>query len=119
MKPTIMILGSRHLANPGMDAYNFKMDDVLAPKRQSEIERLVTLLKPFQPTKVALEVDERFMPEINANYQGYLKDTYELKRGEGDQIGFRLAKQMGHQKLYGVDYWPSITRFFQKILTRI
>ena len=37
-KPTIMILGSGHFANPGLDAYNYRMDDVLAPKRQSEIE---------------------------------------------------------------------------------
>ena len=105
-KPTVMILGSGHLANPGADAFNFKMDDVLASKRQREIGQLVTQLKAFQPTKIALEEDERFDPEINANYQHYLKGTYELKRGEGDQIGFRLAKQMGHPKLYGVDYWP-------------
>lgn len=112
MKTTIMILGSGHLANPGADTYNFRMDDVLAPKRQREIEQLVALLKPFRPTKIALEVDERFMAEIHANYQGYLESTYELKRGEGDQIGFRLAKQMGHQKLYGVDYWPEHDPFF-------
>ena len=105
MKPTVMILGSSHLANPGMDGFNYKMDDVLAPKRQREIEQLVAQLKPFRPTKIALEADERFDAEINANYQCYLKGTYELKRGEGDQIGFRLAKQMGHPKLYGVDYW--------------
>ena len=111
-KPTIMILGSGHLANPGMDAFNFKMDDVLAPKRQREIEQLVSQLKAFQPTKIALEADERFDPEINANYQGYLEGAYELKRGEGDQIGFRLAKQMGHPKIYCVDYWPEQDPFF-------
>ncbi len=116
MKPTIMILGSGHLANPGADAYNFKMDDVLAPKRQRELEALVTQLKAFQPTKIALEVDERFEPEINANYQSYLKDTYELKRHEVHQIGFRLAKQMGHPKLYGVDYWPEQNPFLPEDL---
>lgn len=99
-----MILGSGHLANPGMDGINYKMDDVLAPKRQREIEQLVTQLKTFQPTKIALEQDPSRNAEINANYQGYLAGTYELKRGEGDQIGFRLAKQMRHSKLYGVDY---------------
>ena len=106
MKPTIMILGSGHLAPSGMDTFNYKMDDVLAPKRQSEIEQLVAQLKPFRPTKIALEADERFDAEINANYQGYLKGTYELARGEGDQIGFRLAKHLGHPKMYCVDYWP-------------
>ena len=105
-KPTIMILGSEHFANPGMDARNVKMDDVLAPKRQHEIRELIRLLGVFQPTKIALEVDERFDAEINANYQGYLEGTYPLTRREGEQIGYRLAKQMGHPKMYCVDYWP-------------
>ena len=107
MKPTIMILGSGHLANPGMDGSNYKMDDVFAPKRQREIEQLVAQLKPFRSTKIALEADARFDLEINANYQRYLKGTYELKRGEGDQIGFRLAKQLEHSKVYCVDYFRS------------
>ena len=107
MKPTIMILGSRHLANPGMDGLNTRMDDVLAPKRQREIKQLVEQLKAFNPTKIALEIDFSRNAEINAVYQGYLKGTYELKRNEGDQIGYRLAKQLGHLKVYCVDYFRS------------
>lgn len=114
-KPTIMILGSTHLANPGMDVYNTKMDDVLAPKRQREIEQLVAQLKAFRPTKIAIEADERFDAKINADYHGYLEGTYELKRGEGNQIGFRLAKQMGHPKMYCVDYWPERWPILEKI----
>ena len=104
-KPTVMILGSTHLANDGLDVYNTKMDDVRAPKRQREIEQLVEQLKEFKPTKIALELDEKTHGAgTQTEYQGYLKGTYKLKRGEGDQIGFRLAKQMGHPKLYCVDY---------------
>ena len=106
MKPTVMILGSTHLANDGLDVYNTKMDDVLAPKRQREIEQMVTQLKPFRPTKIAVELDPSRDAEVTANYQAYLEGTYELGRYESDQIGFRLAKQMGHSKVYGVDYWP-------------
>ena len=97
-KPTIMILGTTHFANPGMDGINTKMDDVLAPKRQREIEQLVEQLKAFGPTKIALEVDFSRDAEINGYYQGYLKRIHELTRGEGDQIGFRLAKQTGTPK---------------------
>ena len=104
-KPTIMILGSGHLANPGMDDFNYKMDDVIAPKRQSEIEQLVQQLREFKPTKLAFEIDFSRTPEANATYQDYLKGAYELKRHESDQIGFRLAKQMGHSKVYCVDYF--------------
>ncbi len=107
MKPTIMILGSEHLANPGADTFNRKMDDVLAPKRQRELEQLTQQLTEFKPTKVALEIDEeRSDADVQEKYQGYLNGTYELTRSEGDQIGFRLAKQMGHSKVYCVDYFP-------------
>ena len=104
-KTTIMVLGSPHLANPGMDTYNSKMDDMLAPKRQREIQEVVKRLKAFKPTKIALEVDSERDTEVNAKYQGYLDGTYKLKRGEGDQIGFRLAKKMGHSKVYCVDHF--------------
>ncbi len=116
-KPTVMILGSTHLANPGNDGFNTKMDDVLAPKRQREIQQLVEQLKEFKPTKIALERDPSSDPETNTNYQNYLKGTYELKRGEGDQIGFRLAKLMGQSRLYGVDYWPKEHPILGKIDT--
>ena len=113
MKPTVMVLGSSHLANPGVDAFNFRMDDVLAPKRQREIEQLVEQLKEFKPTKIAFERDEKTNGAgTQTEYQGYLKGTYELKRNEHDQIGFRLAKQMGHPKVYCVDYWPEQNPFF-------
>ena len=112
MKPTVMILGSGHLANPGLDAFNYKMDDVLAPKRQQEIQQLVTQLKAFQPTKIALEADPSRDAKVNASYRDYLNGTYELQRNEGDQIGYRLAKQMGHQKLYCVDYWDDWYKAF-------
>lgn len=112
MKPTIMILGSGHLANPGKDTFNIRMDDVLAPKRQDEIKRLVSQLKQFHPTKIALQADQRFAPEINVNYQDYVDGTYDLKRWEHDQIGFRLAKQMRHSKVYCVDFCPEHDPFF-------
>ena len=104
-KPTIMILGSSHLANPGMDSVNPKIDDVLSPKRQREIEQLVKQLTEFKPTKLAFEIDDSLSAEINAIYQDYLKGTYKLKPHESEQIGFRLAKQMGHSKVHCVDYF--------------
>lgn len=112
MKPTIMILGSGHLANPGKDRFNLRMDDVLAEKRQREIERLVSQLEPFRPTKIGIQADQRFASEINSNYQDYLTGTYQLKRWEGEQIGFRLGKQMEHPKIYCVDYLPEQDPFF-------
>ncbi|MCY3551312.1 MAG: hypothetical protein OXH39_12705 [Candidatus Poribacteria bacterium] len=55
MKPTVMVLGTYHMANPGADAVNFEADEVLAPKRQRELQQLVEQLARFNPTKITIE----------------------------------------------------------------
>ena len=97
-KPTIMILGSGHLANWGADRINFKMDDVLAPKRQAELQELAEQLARFKPTKIAVEVDERWDTELQEEYNGYLKDNFQLERHEIHQIGFRWRKRWDTQR---------------------
>ena len=37
-RPALMILGTAHFANPGRDVINRQVDDVLAPKRQAELQ---------------------------------------------------------------------------------
>ena len=103
-KPTIMILGSGHLANWGADRINYRMDDVLAPKRQAELQQLAEQLARFKPTKIAVEVDTHWEAELQEEYNGYLQGNFQLKPHEIHQIGFRLAKQMGHPKVHCVDY---------------
>lgn len=110
-KTSVMILGSDHLNNPEFNLINIQYDDVLAPKRQAEMEALVKRLKPFCPTKIAITVDEQYNQETQEKYQGYLKGTYQLTRCEYNQIGFRLAKALGHPRLYCVDYFPEYNPF--------
>ena len=99
-----MILGSWHFS-----------DDVLVPKRQREIKQVFEHLKAFKPTKIAVELDPSRCISENKRYQGYLNGTYELGPYEGDQIGYRLAKEFGHSKVYCVDYWPERNPIFEKI----
>ena len=109
----IMILGSGHLANPGMDGSIIKWMMSSPPNVNTRLNRWLTHLKEFKPTKIAVELQiQAVMPTLKTNYRGYLEGMYELKRGERDQIGFRLAKQMGHPKMYCVDYWPEHNPFF-------
>lgn len=100
-KPTIMILGSPHLAGWG----EIKVDDMRTPKRQAQLQQLTDLLVHFQPTKIAVEVDH-LDTDLQTEYDAYLKDNFQLECHEIHQVGFRLAKQMGHSKIYCVDYWP-------------
>ncbi|QQS42816.1 MAG: hypothetical protein IPM63_07750 [Acidobacteriota bacterium] len=98
----VLMVGSYHMANPGLDRFNLKADDVLAEKRQKEIKALVDRLAGFKPTKVAIE-DPWAGKSASDRWQSYLKGTRELRPSEEEQIGFRLAKQMGHQEVFPID----------------
>jgi hypothetical protein len=100
----IMILGTYHMANPGLDAVNTEADDVLAPRRQREIAELANRLARFRPTKIMLEAAYADRAEDQARYRRYVAGTYQLTHNESDQIGFRLAKQLGHATIYPIDF---------------
>ena len=101
-RPEILVLGVYHMANPGRDVYNLQADDVLSPKRQQELAELAAVLKRFRPTKIAVESNygEDAVPK---RYAEYLAGTHELTRNEREQIGFRVAKELGHTAIYGAD----------------
>ena len=98
----VLVLGVYHMANPGHDIFNTKADDVLAPKRQQEIEQLARVLKKFAPTKIAIEADV-WSQRVPKEYADYLAGKYTLSRNEIDQIGYRLAKELGNKAVYPVD----------------
>jgi hypothetical protein len=102
VRPEILILGTYHMASPGRDVHNMEVDDVLAAARQQEMAELIDVLKGFRPTKIAIEaqVGSRRVAE---RYTEYLRGEYTLSRNETDQIGFRLARELGHQVIYPVD----------------
>jgi len=98
----VLVLGVYHMNNPGRDIFNMQADDVLAPKRQAEIAHVVAALTRFHPTKVAIEDtvgDDRYPKR----YAEYLAGKHELTRNEVEQIGFRVAKELGHKTVYPVD----------------
>jgi hypothetical protein len=101
-RPEILVLGTYHMANPGHDIYNMRADDDLSPKRQQEIAQLIEVLKRFHPTKIAVEADVG-SKRVGTEYSDYLIGKYTLSRNEIDQIGYRLAKELGHRAVYPVD----------------
>jgi hypothetical protein len=90
------------MANPGRDIHNMQADDVLSPKRQQEMAELLEVLKRFRPTKIALEGGVTGS-RVTREYPDYLAGKYTLSRNEIDQIGYRLAKELGHRAVYPVD----------------
>jgi hypothetical protein len=101
-RPEILVLGTYHMSNPGRDIHNMQADDVLSEKRQQEIAQLIEDLKRFHPTKIAIEADVG-SEQVEREYSDYVAGKYTLTRNETNQIGYRLAKELGHHTIYPVD----------------
>jgi Family of unknown function (DUF5694) len=101
-RPEILVLGTYHMSNPGHDVYNMQADDVQSPKRQQEIAELIEVLTRFHPTKIAIEADTTSQ-KVAKEYSDYVAGKYALSRNEIDQIGYRLAKKLGHHAVFPVD----------------
>lgn len=101
--PRILLLGSYHMANPGLDMYNLAADDVTTEKRQAEIEKLVNALDQFKPTRIAVEAVPEDSETLNKRYQAYLEGNHSLSANEIEQIGFRLARNNRHEQVHAID----------------
>ncbi len=97
----VLVLATYHMSNPGQDAVNMHVDDVLQPKRQQELEALAKQLELFKPTKVAVEARSA---APNFIWKAALDpNDLKVKRNEVYQLGERVALRSGLDKLYGVD----------------
>ena len=104
----VLVLGSMHF-DLGSNASDWKAKqeiDMLSPQKQQEIETLVQALEKFKPTKICIEWLPNMDSLFNKRYRDYREGKWTLKVGEYYQIGFRLAKAMGHSKVYCIDNKP-------------
>ncbi len=99
-----MILGTYHFNNNN-DLIKSEKEDLRTPKKQAEIMEVVNSLLQFKPNKIFIEWRPGSKNEKIADslYTEYLNNRYSLGRNEVFQLGFRMAKQLNHQKLYCVD----------------
>ena len=103
VKPTLLILGSYHFANPGKDVIKSKVTDVSTPEKQREIMEIITRLEKYRPTKIVIECDVETSAPIRERFAKYLAGDYQLSINEREQLGFRLAKNLKDKKIYCVD----------------
>ncbi len=103
----VMVLGAYHFGNPGRDVNNQKVDSVLVPKKQAELEALARALLTFRPTKVMVEMESSAADLALPSYRSFTLDRLRIEANEIDQIGFRVAKMAGHSDVYGIDEQPA------------
>ncbi len=101
-----MLLGVFHFKDQSLDRHKPQHGfDSLSERRQQEIANLFESLARFAPTKIAIEVSQSQQPEIDRDYQAYCRNEFELSANEIHQIGFRLARQLGHERVHCVNAW--------------
>ena len=102
----IMVIGTHHFDNPGLDLNNVKADDVLAPKRQHELEALATALVAFRPTKIMVERVAKDPGLTDHAYAAFNPEDLKRVRDERVQIAYRLAKLLGIREVHAIDEQP-------------
>lgn len=99
----VMVLGSPHFGNPGMDVINNEFPDVHTPEYQRQMEQVADSLAEFNPTKIAIEARPDYKPKADSMYAKYLSGRHSLTRNERQQLGFRMAKRFNHPDIYSID----------------
>lgn len=95
----VYLLGTFHF-NQTEPEYN-----VLDKEKQESIEELCSLVAIQKPNKVFVErqPEFEFQNKIDSLYSNYVIDGKLNRKNEIFQIGFRLAKRLGHKKIYQCD----------------
>lgn len=112
----VLLLGTFHFDDPGLDDYKPQFPwDPFSPEHQREIEEVVELLARYGPTRIALEWPADRQVALDSLYTAWLAGETTLNANERQQLGFRLARRLGHDRVYAVDapgrsYFPDMTQ---------
>ncbi len=105
IKPVeVMVLGTHHMANPGLDLHNIHVDPVTTDSKQAEIQSMVDAIARFRPTAVALErvaTDPATM--LDPKYPKFERAALRTNPDERVQVAYRLADQLGLKRVYAID----------------
>jgi hypothetical protein len=119
-KPSIMLLGTDHFEKSAVQDYGKTEElDIFSQSKKLEIDKVITCLKQYAPTKIVLEYPLKYHSRLTDEYQKYLEGNIKISANERHQIGFQLAKELGHSNVYAV-VWneeegvPDIFGYMQK-----
>lgn len=112
----LLLLGTFHFKDAGLDSYKPQHDvDILGAERQAELDEILDRLEAWKPTRIAVEWDRDEQARLDARYAQYLAGDFEISSNEIYQLGFRLAKRLGHERLWAVD---ADSRFYEPRVDR-
>lgn len=100
----VMFFGVFHFKDAGLDVVQVEDVDIFSKENQAYLEGLTTRLAGFSPTAVLLEYNPDSEEEMNARYRAYLEGQFELPANEVYQLGFRIAKKAGLERVHSFDH---------------
>lgn len=98
----VLMVGTFHFTSK-RDFITNDVDDMRSPRRQGELAALTAQLAKYEPTKVLIEYPYAKFDSINDDFAAYVRGERELSGNEAEQIGWRLAAELGHERIYPVD----------------
>ncbi|NMP23449.1 hypothetical protein HIJ39_13970 [Sulfobacillus sp. DSM 109850] len=104
-RSAVMVCGMVHFTWR-QDWRSVDVGDVRSDGREREIYDVVDRLAAFRATHVAVE--QIYDTTVTARYQKFLSADIELGTSEVEQIGFRLARKLGHDQIHPIDWMGSI-----------
>jgi hypothetical protein len=101
-----MLLGTFHFQDAGLDVRKPQFDvDILSDRRQREVAELLDRLAPFRPTLIAVEARPERQQAMDQDYHQFIQGEFKLSGWETHQLGFRLARRLGLDRVHSVDAW--------------
>ncbi|WP_298193729.1 DUF5694 domain-containing protein [Novosphingobium sp.] len=99
----VMVLGAYHFGNPGLDTNNIKVDSVLTPDKQAQLDAVAKALLVFKPTRVMVEMQSTAPDLATTAYAQFKTADLKSDANEITQIGFRIANLAGLKTVEGID----------------
>lgn len=112
----VMLLGTFHFHNPGLDAYKPQhQPDMLSEPKQREIAEVLDRLARYGPTRICVEQNRDHQATVDQDYASYRAGAFQLTANEIHQIGFRLAARLGLERLHAIDAWGRMYESFEAV----
>ncbi|EAZ79874.1 DUF5694 domain-containing protein [Algoriphagus machipongonensis] len=113
----VLTLGVFHFdrSRDGSDVVAKNHIDITTDENRSELDEIIKKLEEFNPSKIAVEWRPEYQDRLDSLFREYLEGNYSLEKNEAFQIGFKLAKSLGHDKVYCVDNNPPMPESINEI----
>lgn len=126
----VLLIGTFHFNNPGLDVAKVNTFNVMSDKSQAELEVMSDKIKAFNPDKIFVEWEYDNQRRLDSLYDLYVKNQYFdfvkkkypksafYTQNEIVQLAFRTAKKANHAKVYAMDY-PNTDFPYDSVMTVI